>query len=746
MKPDTEVNSLLIEAVLLAKDGCHEYLTPEHLLYCLAGNHRSAEILEEAGGSPEKLRTSLKGFFREYVPAVQKDQKDPIQTEGFTDVLNRAAMHAVNSGRETVSTDDILAALMEEKDSFAAYYMKSGGITEYSLLSAISDRQEADEGDMSGTETGSGKHNREESSGRKALSDFTTELTAEAEKGNLDPLIGREDIIERTVQVLCRRTRNNPVHVGEPGTGKTAITQGLAQLIAQNRVPEQLKGARIYSMDMGAMMAGTRYRGDFENRIKKVLKALEEIPGAILFIDEIHTIVGAGAVSGGSLDAANMLKPVLTGGRLRCIGTTTHQEYKKYFEKDSALTRRFQKIDVPEPSREETLEILKGLRPEYEKYHNVKYTDEALQDAVALSASYINGRFLPDKAIDVMDEAGSAAALHRNSQETVTIGRQEIEHTVSVMAGIPEKTVSSDETERLRNLASDLKKQTFGQNMAVDMTAEAIKRNRAGFGKPDRPVASFLFAGPTGVGKTELARQLASVLGMKLCRFDMSEYQEKTGVAKLIGAAPGYVGYEEGGLLTETVRKSPRSVLLLDEIEKAHPDIYNTLLQVMDYATLTDNSGRKADFRNTVIIMTSNAGARSIGRKIPGFVRGTVSSEAVAEEVEKIFPPEFRNRLDAVITFSSLTRENVRMIAEKELNLFRQQLSEKNVTLEVTDRCLDWLADKGYSPDFGARETGRLIQEKIKTFFIDQVLFGDLANGGRALADVSADEVEIRIL
>ncbi|HEY5497063.1 MAG TPA: AAA family ATPase, partial [Syntrophales bacterium] len=581
----------------------------------------------------------------------------------------------------------------------------------------------------------------------KVLATFTTELVQKAKAGELDPLIGREDVIERTMQVLCRRYKNNPVHVGEAGVGKTAITEGLAQLIAQDKVPKPLKGAKIYSLDMGALLAGTRYRGDFEERLKKVIAELQKIQNVVLFIDEIHTIVGAGTASGGAMDASNILKPALTSGKMKCIGATTYDEYRKFMEKDRALSRRFQSIDIPEPSVEDTVSILEGLKDRYESYHQVSYTEEALRAAVELSARHINERYLPDKAIDVMDEAGAKARLYREDQEgTITITPADMEMIVARMARIPEKSVSSSESTQLRFLDLDLKTQIFGQDQAIDMVVQAIRRSRAGFGDNNKPVASLLFAGPTGVGKTELARQLALSMGIPLHRYDMSEYQEKHTVSRLVGAPPGYVGFEEGGLLTEAIRKSPHAVLLLDEIEKAHPDIFNTLLQVMDYATLTDSNGRKADFRNVIIIMTSNAGARDIGRVEIGFGDRLISRKAVTEAIKKIFTPEFRNRLDAVVTFNGLTREDVINIVKKQLREFQKQLDEKEITLEMTEAAIDWLADRGYSDDFGARQIARLIQEKVKNFFVDEVLFGRLVSGGPVHADVENDRIVLNVL
>jgi ATP-dependent Clp protease ATP-binding subunit ClpA len=562
-------------------------------------------------------------------------------------------------------------------------------------------------------------------------------------------LIGRQDLLERTIQVLCRRMKNNPVHIGEPGVGKTAITEGLAQRIADGTVPAVLKDYTIYRLDMGAMLAGTRYRGDFEERMKQIIQTLEKKDKVILFIDEIHTVVGAGAVSGGSMDASNMLKPALAAGRLRCIGTTTYEEFKKYFARDRALSRRFQRIEIPEPSEEESEDILKGLQSKYEEYHNVHYTEEAIKQAVHLSAQYINDRYLPDKAIDVIDECGAYMRMKYEASdqqsEPVTITEYEIEKVVSKMAKIPERSVSVSEKDRLQNLEPDLKSVVFGQENAVSNVVEAVKRSRAGFRRADKPVASFLFVGPTGVGKTELARQLADTLGIEMVRFDMSEYQEKHTVSRLIGSPPGYVGYEEGGLLVESIRKTPHAVLLLDEVEKAHQDIFNVLLQMMDYATVTDNTGKKADFRNVIIIMTSNAGARDIGKPMIGFGERQVTSQAVQDAVERIFSPEFRNRLDKVVYFDNLPQRVIEDIVRKEIMAFNEQLSEKHVRLEMTQEAISWLARHGYSEEFGARNIARLVEEKIKSYFVDAVLFGELQHGGEAEAAVEDDDIVIRV-
>ncbi len=579
------------------------------------------------------------------------------------------------------------------------------------------------------------------------LERFATDLTALASAGKLEPVIGREAEIERTIQVLCRRLKNNPIHVGDAGVGKTAITEGLAQRIVAENVPPLLKGYTIYSLDMGALLAGTKFRGDFEERVKKVVDVLLKKDKAILFIDEIHTIVGAGAVTGGSMDASNLLKPALTSGKLRCIGSTTYDEYNKIFEKDRALSRRFQKIDIAEPTQAETVDILKGLKSKYEDYHKVRYSDEAIVAAVKLSAQFITERKLPDKAIDVIDEAGARARMNAYKMgeavesAVLEIAVPEIETVVAKIARIPERSVTSSEKEKLSTLEASLKGEVFGQDLAVDAVVKAVKRSRAGFRLPDKPVANFLFVGPTGVGKTELARQLAKQLGVVLHRFDMSEYQEKHTVSRLIGSPPGYVGYEEGGLLTDAIRKTPHAVVLLDEIEKAHSDIYNILLQIMDYATLTDNQGRKADFRNVILIMTSNAGARDVGKNLIGFGDRAVTNSALDEAVERAFTPEFRNRLDAVVHFGNLPMDIIQRIVLKTIDDFRTQLVEKKVTLTASEAVISYLAEKGYSKEFGARNIGRLVEDKIKSFFVDEVLFGRLEHGGNAFADIKDGEI-----
>ena len=728
----------------------HEFITPEHLLYACLFFDEGRDLIVNCGGNPTRLKKTLEKHLEETDTVATPTRA--IQSLGFQSVLERAAWHTSSAQKQLLELGDILVSILEEKESLASFFLQKEEISRLAILNYISHGisvLSSDEGSQRrNPETHEGTAIREEKEdGTKFLRNYTLELTARAKSGEMDPLIGREDILERTIQVLCRRFKNNPVHVGEPGVGKTAITEGLAQLIAKDQVPKKLRGARIYSLDMGALLAGTRYRGDFEERLKRIITDLQKLEKAILFIDEIHNVIGAGAVSGGSMDAGNILKPALISGKLRCIGSTTYDEYRKYFEKDGAFARRFQKVEVPEPSVADTFQILQGLRERYETYHQVAYTEEGLRAAAELSHRYISDRRLPDKAIDVIDEAGAFTSIHRcdDPVDRVEIGTSQIETVVARIARIPEKSISTTEVEKLKDLEAQLKTRIFGQDEAVEKVVEAVKRSRAGFREPDKPVASLLFVGPTGVGKTELARQLAATMGVPLLRYDMSEYQEKHTVAKFVGAPPGYVGYEEGGLLTEAIRKNPHAVLLLDEIEKAHADIFNTLLQVMDYATLTDNNGKKADFRNVVLLMTSNAGAREIGRQTIGFEGQPINRDAVFKAVEKTFSPEFRNRLDGVVNFHSLEEAEVLKIVKKAIAEFGSQLTDKKVLLTVTDRCCDWLARRGYSPEFGAREIARLIQDKIKRFFVDEVLFGSLQKGGDAVADIENDEVVIRV-
>ena len=748
MKIHQELNHILRAAYTEAKMREHEYLTPEHLLFAALFFDEPQEIVRRCGGNVENLQARIEDFFRTKLSKVQ-DERDPVQSAGFQSVMERAVYHTVSAQKSELDIGDVLVAILEEKESFAAYFLSNEGVTRLALLNYISHGVAAvpeQRPPQDQVRTGSKGREAKPAKETKALATFATELVQRARAGELEPVIGREDILERTIQVLCRRYKNNPIHIGEAGVGKTAITEGLAQRISEDKVPRPLKNARIFALDMGALLAGTRFRGDFEERLKKVLAELEGMKNVILFIDEIHTVVGAGAVSGGSMDASNILKPALTSGRLRCIGSTTYDEYRKFFEKDRALSRRFQPIEIPEPTVPETVQILHGLKARYEEYHDVTYTNEAIQAAAELSGRHINDRHLPDKAIDVLDEAGARTRMFRKEHEgAVPITPRDVEAVVARMARIPEKTVSSSETAKLRDLDARLRAVLFGQDEAVGQVVQAIRRSRAGFREPAKPVGSFLFAGPTGVGKTELARQLAFLLGVPLLRYDMSEYQEKHTVSRLVGAPPGYVGYEEGGLLTEAVRKSPHSVLLLDEIEKAHPDVFNTLLQVMDYATLTDNNGKKADFRNVILIMTSNAGARQIGKPQVGFGDRRVTRHAIQEAVDRVFSPEFRNRLDAVVTFQDLGIDVVTEIARKQIRDFQAQLAEKAIALEVDEAVYAWIAQKGYSSEFGAREVGRVVEEKIKRFFVDEVLFGRLTGGGKAAASLQDGELALSV-
>jgi len=760
MRVSDDVQGVLQAAYLNAKEREHEYLTPEHILFSSLYFDVTQEIIKACGADPDEIKEDLEKHLDDVLPVVKNTE--PIQSLGFQSVIARALFHSEASSKEIVDIGDILVSILDETKSFGAFYLKKAGITRYNLLQVIShggmlfsdpdNRQRQEET----PEAGEGEEEEAGGAGgrrrlrRSALEMFTRELTKAAREGELEPLIGREDVLERTVQVLCRRLKNNPVLVGDPGVGKTAIAEGLAQRIAEEKVPELLKSYEVFALDLGSVVAGTRYRGDFEERLKQVIKELEKKERVILFIDEIHTIVGAGAVSGGSLDASNILKPAIASGRIRCLGSTTYDDFKKFFERDRALSRRFQKIEVTETTPEETFQILQGLRDRYEEYHQVKYTDEALQSAVDLSDQYINDRFLPDKAIDVIDEAGAymrilafRGGLAASPEPVLT--QTDIEKVVSKIAKIPEKTVSASEADRLMSLSEDLKSAIFGQDQAIEAVVQAVKNSRAGFREPNKPVANFLFVGPTGVGKTELARQLANNLGVALHRFDMSEYQERHTVSRLVGSPPGYVGYDEGGLLTDAIRKTPHAVLLLDEVEKAHPDVFNVLLQIMDYATLTDNAGRKADFRNVILIMTSNAGARELGKSSIGFGERVIGKDAIDAAVDRIFNPEFRNRLDRVVTFNRLDERVILQIVDKEIRFFETQLVEKGIDLEVSEACRRHLGEAGYSPEFGARNIARLVQQKIKDFFVDSVLFGELKKGGKAYVDLDAKSGEVTV-
>jgi len=753
MRISAELQAVFNLAFEQAKGRKNEYLTPEHLLLASLQFESQVSLIKACGGDVRKLRELLESYLSQDVSSASEE--DPVQSVGFQSVIERAIMHTVSAQKEDVETGDILVSILDERDSYGAYALRLSGIERLLLTQILSHGFEADEEDSDEGEEDpdfatapKGEAVPEGKGPKKSfLEQYTTDLTALAREGKLEPLIGREDVLERTIQVLCRRLKNNPIHVGEPGVGKTAITEGLAQRIVADKVPPGLKGFTVYSLDMGNLIAGTRYRGDFEERLKKVIDELTKKDKIILFIDEIHTIVGAGAVSGGSMDASNLLKPALAAGKLRCIGSTTFDEYRKYFDKDRALSRRFQKIDVTEPTPDEAFAILVGLKPKYEEFHKVTYSEAALRSAVDLSHQFLNERHLPDKAIDVIDEAGAWVAnfLYPDLGIEKPVTPAEVEKVLARMARIPEKTVTTGEKEQLAGLAERLRAQIFGQDAAVAEVVGAIKRARAGFKKPGKPVASFLFVGPTGVGKTELTRALAAELGLTLHRFDMSEYQEKHTVSRLVGSPPGYVGHDEGGQLTEAIRKTPHAVVLLDEIEKAHPDIFNILLSIMDYATLTDNQGRKADFRNVILVMTSNAGAREVGKALIGFDRKAVAGTEILRAVERTFSPEFRNRLDKTVVFSKLPEEVVKNIVTKELTEFRTLLAEKKVTLEAGPEAVAWLAAKGYSDEFGARNVARVVEDEVKNWFVDAVLFGDLVGGGAATLTVVDDKIEVTV-
>jgi ATP-dependent Clp protease ATP-binding subunit ClpA len=735
---------LVIEATIKdARSQRHEYLTVEHILYAVLHDDLGADIVRNCGGNPSRIKKALTAYFQEHVQRPSGKYSFPQPTAGFQRVLQRALVHVQSAGREEADAGDILSAIFFEEDSHAVHILLQEGIQRLDVLEYIS------HGISKATETApgreeAGEHSHEEPAERTAgdpLKLFTVNLVEKAAQSEIDPLVGREPELERMVQVLCRRRKNNVILVGEPGVGKTAIVEGLALNIHKGMVPDALKQSRIFSLDMGALLAGTKYRGDFEARLKATIKSLERIPDAILFIDEIHTIVGAGATSGGSMDASNILKPVLNAGRMRCIGASTYEEYKNYFEKDRALSRRFQKLEIPEPDIEETISILEGLKSYYEEFHHVRYTGSALKAAAELSAKYINDKYLPDKAIDVIDEAGAVSRLSGKA-EGLTVGTAEIEKIVAKIAKIPPQTVSSSDIKKLMTLEHDLRKMVFGQDEAISSLVASIKRIRAGMGNPDRPIGSFLFLGPTGVGKTEVSKQMAAVLGVKFIRFDMSEYMEKHTVSRLIGAPPGYVGFDQGGLLTDAVRKHPYAVLLLDEIEKAHPDIFNILLQVMDYATLTDNNGKKADFRNVVLIMTSNAGAKDMDKQVIGFGDRSQDRQLKGKDaVTNIFSPEFRNRIDATIIFNPLTKEIMKMVVEKFMTELRTSLKKKKVRVLISIEAGNWLAEKGHDPAYGARPLGRLMQEKIRDVLSDEVLFGRLRKGGTVSIGLQDDKL-----
>ena len=724
-----------------AKESRHEFMTVEHLLLALLDNPSAIEALSACGADLAKLRKSLLDFISETTPMIPvgEEERETQPTLGFQRVLQRAVFHVQSSGKNEVSGSNVLVAIFSEQESQAAYILKKSDISRLDIVNYISHGiAKIDEGE--GPRTLDGEQQAEEEP--RTIENFSVNLNEEALKGNIDPLIGRDDELERTLQVLSRRRKNNPLFVGEAGVGKTAIAEGLANLIVDEKVPEFLADATIYSLDMGALLAGTKYRGDFEKRFKSLLKELEADKNAVLFIDEIHTIIGAGAASGGMMDASNLIKPLLSAGKLRCLGSTTYQEYQSIFEKDRALARRFQKIDIAEPSVADTTKILQGLKDKYENHHGIRYTSKALHAAAQLSAKYINERFLPDKAIDVIDEAGAKQQLVTPSKRKKVINNTDIENIVAKMARIPEKSVSLTEKDSLKNLDRNLKLVVFGQDKAIDELSSVIRLSRAGLGDEEKPVGSFLFAGPTGVGKTEVTQQLAKILGVELLRFDMSEYMEKHAVSRLIGAPPGYVGYEQGGLLTDAVLKHPHAVVLLDEIEKAHEDVYNILLQVMDHGTLTDNNGRKADFRNVILVLTTNAGVQETVRQSIGFKQQDHSSDALTE-INKVFSPEFRNRLDNIVWFNHLDNIVIQQVVDKFIVELQAQLDDKGVSLELSKQAKQWLAEHGYDKAMGARPMSRLIQEHLKKALANELLFGELTHGGVAKVDVKKDELVI---
>ena len=740
-----DLEMCLMAAQSEAKDRHHEYLCVEHILYALLHHDTGIRIIKSCGGNVDRIKQDLEEFFSQQ-ETVGEDNS-PQQTRAVQRVLHLAIMHVNSSGKASADVGDILVAIHRESQSYASYFLQKEGITRLDLLNFISHgiakvAVEEEEDENLNYDNGDEEETRQNRSENDPLKLYTNNLSKQAEENRLDPLIGRENELQRTIQILCRRRKNNPIYVGDPGVGKTAIAEGLALMIHEGRIPDLLEGAEIFSLDIGALLAGTKFRGDFEQRIKAVLKALLQKPKSILFIDEIHTIIGAGATSGGSMDVSNLLKPALAKGDIRCIGSTTYDEYKKVFEKDRALSRRFQKIDITEPSVPDTIQILNGLKPRYEKHHHLRYTRSARVSAAELSAKYVNDRYLPDKAIDIIDEAGSLVRLKQGSKRK-TVNPQDIEKVIASITRIPIEKMTSNDKEQLKDLEKRLKLQVFGQDDAIRILTQAIKRSRAGLRGPEQPIGSFLFTGPTGVGKTELAKQLAFIMGIHFQRFDMSEYMEKHTVSRLIGAPPGYVGFDQGGLLTDAVRKNPHCVVLLDEIEKAHPDIFNILLQVMDPATLTDNNAREADFRNVVLIMTSNVGAKEMTSSVIGFGSGMPKSPS-KQALEKTFSPEFRNRLDNIVPFAGLPEKVVLMVVDKLLVALEVKLQPQKVVISVSDPARSWMAKKGYDPMFGARPMARTIQQEIETVLADEVLFGKLQNGGQVNISLKNDKLHFK--
>jgi ATP-dependent Clp protease ATP-binding subunit ClpA len=735
----SELEFCLNEAFQQARDRRHEFMTVEHLLLALLEVPRVYEVLKACNANISELRRQLTEFVEEQTPLLPPDDDTDVQpTLGFQRVLQRAVFHVQSSGKKEVTCTNVLVAIFSEKQSQAIYFMDLQDVTRLDVINYISHGLPQVPGESGGDEHEASLDGEAEAEATP-LEQYATNLNQRAMEGKIDPLIGREVEIERTVQILCRRRKNNPLYVGDAGVGKTAIAEGLARMITEERVPEILRDSTIYALDMGTLVAGTKYRGDFEKRLKGVIAEVSEDPGAILFIDEIHTVIGAGAASGGVMDASNLIKPVLANGEIRCIGSTTYTEYRGIFEKDHALARRFQKIDVPEPSLEETVAILHGLKSRFEEHHGIKYDSDALQAAAELSMRHINDRRLPDKAIDVIDEAGASLRLQPESERSDRVTVNMVENVVAKMARIPAKSVSSSDRDALRTLERDLKLTIFGQDQAIEALGSAIKMSRSGLREEDKPIGSFLFAGPTGVGKTEVTRQLAHCMGVELIRFDMSEYMERHAVSRLIGAPPGYVGFDQGGLLTEAVTKNPHAVVLLDEIEKAHPEVFNLLLQVMDHGTLTDNNGRKADFRNVVIVMTTNAGAQEMSRASIGFTHQDHSSDGM-EIIRKAFSPEFRNRLDSIIQFASLDINSIKRVVDKLVVELEAKLDNNNVTFELDDAARQWIAERGYDPKMGARPMARIIQEHIKRPLAEELLFGSLADGGHVRITVDKDD------
>ena len=734
-----ELEVSLHMAFMDARQKRHELITVEHLLLAMLDNPSAAEVLKACGSNIDVLRNELTQYIDDHTPTISgEDEVDTQPTLGFQRVIQRAMLHVQSSGKKEVNGANVLVAIYGEKDSHAVYFLHQQGITRLDVVNFIAHGvSKLNEGDTQ--KTSPEQENDQESSSSKALETYTINLNKMVLAGKIDPLIGRDSEIERVIQTLCRRRKNNPLLVGEAGVGKTAIAEGLAKRIVDKEVPSILENTVIFSLDMGTLLAGTKYRGDFEQRLKSVMKQLNEQKDAILFIDEIHTLIGAGSASGGTLDASNLLKPALSNGSIKCIGATTYQEYRTVFEKDHALTRRFQKIDVNEPSILDTINILKGLKSRFEKHHNVKYSVTAINSAAELSAKYINDRHLPDKAIDVIDEAGAAQRILPKNKQKKVITNKEIEDIVAKIAKIPPKNISNDDKNALKNLERDLKAVIFGQDKAIENLASAIKMTRSGLGMPNKPIGNFLFSGPTGVGKTEVARQLAYILGIELVRIDMSEYMERHAVSRLIGAPPGYVGFDQGGLLTESVNKQPYCVLLLDEIEKAHPDIFNILLQVMDHGSLTDSNGRKTDFRNVTLIMTTNAGAESLSKTSMGFTQSKKTGDEQAE-IKRLFTPEFRNRLDATVSFAPLSHDVILKVVDKFLMQLEDQLHEKKVDATFTDSLKSYLAKNGFDPSMGARPMSRLIQDTIRKALADELLFGKLTNGGNVIIDIDSND------